>query len=155
MAYVARLKPYDPRKGQVARSYAHAALDLRFNEGTVARGLSESAAAALRALKQPGKGKAELFDVCTEEEWTDLLAREAAAKLGLPGPVAARVLPGVAAPSPPQTPAVSVPIENLEHTDVGHTRVQHTQAPPPAPTAPAAAAPADAKRPRRVGGTGK
>lgn len=146
-SYVARLRPYAPQQGQVARSYTHAGLRLRFADGVVVHDLSEAQAEVLRPLKQPGKGTGPLLDVCTAEEWDTLLAREAATKLGLPEPVAARVLP-VAAPAVP----VSVPIEQPEHTDIGSQRVQHT-APAPTPTPKQEAAPPKASaRPRKAGG---
>lgn len=159
MAFVARLKPLDPRRGQVAETYSLAEFDLRWNQGTVHRGLTASQAEKLRGMRQPGKGKAPLFDVHSEEEWDDVLAREAAAKLGLPEPIAARVMPTVSAPkaapsepAAPETPPVladvAVPIEALDHTDANGIRVQHTQAAPEPP----AAAPVANKGPKKPGG---
>jgi len=150
VAYVARLRPFAPQLGQLARSFTHAKLDLSFREGVVVRGLTAAQADVLRVLKQPGKGKGPLLDVCTEEEWEGVLAREAAAKLGLPEAVAARVLPqAVPAPAPVQS-EVSIPIEALEHTVVGAQRVQHTSA--ASPTGQTPAAPKTPSGPRRRGG---
>lgn len=156
MPFVARLKPLDPRRGQVAETYSLAEFDLRWNQGTVHRGLTEAQAEKLRGMRQPGKGKAPLFDVHSEEEWDNVLAREAAAKLGLPEPLAARVMPTVSAPKVAPAPAaapaladdLAVPVEGLDHTDANGIRVQHTQAAPEPP----AAAPVANRGPKRPGG---
>lgn len=138
MGFVACLKPYDPRRGCVARSYAHAGLGLRFAEGVPVRGLSEKQAEELRQLRQPGKGKEALLDVFSDAEWESFLARTAAAKLGLPESLVSRAVPQAA------------PVEALDHTDAGGVRVQHTQEAAPDPVAASAAAP---KGPKRKGGS--
>ncbi len=152
MSFEARIKPYDPRRGQVGRSYSDLALGRRFLEGQVYRGLSADEAEALRKIPQPRAGRGLLFDVGTPEEMAEILAVEAAAKLGVPRPAAQRVVP--AAPSAPAAPEVAVPIDQLEHTDGNGTRVQHTQgAPDEAPPAAPAGRPQGGSGPRRPGGT--
>lgn len=140
MGFVACLRPYDPRRGCVARSYAHAGFDLRFVEGVPVRGLSAKQSEELRKLRQPGKGKEALLDVYSDEEWEEFVARQAAAKLGLPAAVVARSAPQ--APPPPSS------AEALDHTDVGGIRVQHTQDAPPDPATEIVAP----KGPKRKGG---
>lgn len=145
MTFEARIKPYDPRKGQVGRSYSHIGINRRFVEGQIYRGLSAEEAETLRKIEQPKAGRGLLFDVGTPEEMAEILAGETAAKLGVSRPTAARVVP------PPAPGAASVPIEQLDHTDANGVRVQHTQgAPEPAPEAAPARAPA---RPKQPGGT--
>ncbi len=145
MSYVVRLKPFDPRKGQVAQSYAHAGFNLRWNQGIAIRDLPEDRAAVLREMRQPGKGLAPLFDVVPEAEWEHFLAVEAAVKLGLPPPVKAPPAPEIAS----APPGAALPIEGMEHVDLDGQRVQLTQAAP----VEAAPEPVKARGPKKPGGT--
>lgn len=143
MGFVACLKQYDPRRGCVARSYAHAGMNLRFAEGIPVRGLTEAQAEALRKIRQPGKGKEALLDIYSDEEWDDFLARQAAAKLGLPAPIAARAMQQA-----PPSAQNAVAVDTLAHTDLNGVRVQHTQE----AAEPAAAEAAPSKGPKKRSG---
>lgn len=163
MSFAARIKPYEPRKGQVARSYTHIGLNRRFVEGQIYRGLNESDAAVLRAIRQPKAGRGPLFDVGTPEEMEQILADEAAAKLGVSRAVAPLVVPPpqLVGPEPAARASFAVPVEQLEHTDLrggaGNARVQHTQGALVAPSlaTPSRSAPNRPNRPRQPGGASR
>lgn len=150
MTFAARIKPHDPRKGQVGRSYTHIGLNRRFVEGQIYRDLTEQEAAVLRGIQQPKAGRGALFDVGTAEEMEQILANEAADKLGVSRTVAPAIVPPpkLAAPAAP----VAVPIEQLEHTDAAGVRVRHTQDAPAPPPPPAPAPAAQGARPKKAGG---
>lgn len=147
--YFARIKPHDPRKGQVARSYTSVALNRRFSEGVIYRDLTEAEATALRAIQQPKAGRGALFDVGTAEEMEGVLSAEAADRLGVSRTVGALVVPPPRlAPAAPAL-ETALPVETLEHVDVGGQRIQLTQ---PAPPEPAAAPAPTPKGPKKPGG---
>lgn len=109
MALQARLKPYEPTKGNLLRGITIASLNLSFDEGKVVGPINAEQAKVLRTVRQrPGDPNSALaFDVLEEAEMKKLVAVETRAKLGLSDEAleALRDLQETPAPAPTPDPA--------------------------------------------------
>ena len=148
---LARLKPYNPRRGHVLRSYTYAGIRFREERGWLR--VEKPVADYLRTVHQlPGNPYSPLaFDVCTDDEARALDAAETEAsparrkatddiqlvKARPYGPAPVQVaVPPTPAPAPPPAPTPvqeALPVSTPAPVLVTPPPPSPTPAPPPAP----------------------
>ena len=85
MVLQARLKPFDPERGNLRRGLTISSLGLAFDAGVIVSGITPHQANALRKIRQRDEdvNSPLAFDVLEEAEMKRLIASEARQKLGL------------------------------------------------------------------------